>query len=103
MSVPPSLGPLIQPKDLVPSKPFPFPFPRFLIPYSGQIPRWLYFIFCAAFFAFNAFFLLLLIMTMLRKLPTTAPPRSRRITGIRIAHTRGGKRDWTGWESSTKG
>jgi hypothetical protein len=26
-----------------------------------------------------------------------------RITGMRIAHSRGGKREWTGWPSSTKG
>jgi hypothetical protein len=46
----------------------------------------------AAFCAFNAFLRLLRIMTTLRKLPTTAPPRRIRMTGIRMAHTRGGKR-----------
>jgi NAD-dependent dihydropyrimidine dehydrogenase PreA subunit len=42
-------------------------------------------------------------MTTLKKLPTTAPPNNRRMTGILIAQTRGGKSDWSGWESSTKG
>ena len=53
--------------------------------------------------AFAAFFLLLLIMTIAKKLPTTAEPSKVRITGIRIAHTRGGNRLWSGWSSSTKG
>jgi hypothetical protein len=42
-------------------------------------------------------------MTTLKKLPTTAPPRRRRMTGMRMAQTRGGKRDWMKCESSTKG
>ena len=42
-------------------------------------------------------------MTTLRKLPTTAPPSSSRMTGMRMAQTRGGKRDWIACESSTKG
>lgn len=46
--------------------------------------------FAAAIFA--RFFCPLLIITMLRKVPTTALPTRRRITGIRIAQTRGGKR-----------
>ena len=53
--------------------------------------------------ALAAFFLLLLIMTMLKKDPTTAEPSKVRMTGIRIAQTRGGKRLWSGWPSSTKG
>ncbi len=54
-------------------------------------------------FAFAAFFRLLLIMTILKKLPTTAEPSRIRITGIRIAQTRGGKKSWRGWPGSTKG
>lgn len=50
-----------------------------------------YCFFCARSFA--AFFRLLLIMTMARKLPTTALPRSVRMTGIRMAQTRGGNSD----------
>ena len=50
------------------------------------------FFFAAADLAFAAFFRLLRIITMPRKDPTTADPNSVRITGIRIAHTRGGKR-----------
>lgn len=42
-------------------------------------------------------------MTTLKKLPTTAMPTRMRITGIRIAQTRGGKRSWSGWPSSTNG
>jgi hypothetical protein len=42
-------------------------------------------------------------MTTERKLPTTVLKRRIRITGIRIAQTRGGKRLWRGWSSSTKG
>jgi hypothetical protein len=53
--------------------------------------------------ALAALFLLLLTITTLKKLPITAPPRRRRMTGMRMAQTRGGKRDWMGWESSTKG
>jgi len=48
--------------------------------------------FAAAALAFAAFFLLLLIMTMPRNEPTTAEPNRVNITGMRIAHTRGGKR-----------
>ena len=61
------------------------------------------FFFAAAARAFAAFFRLLLIMTMARKDPTTADPRSVRMTGMRIAHTRGGKKLCKGWPSSTKG
>jgi hypothetical protein len=46
---------------------------------------------------------LLRTITTLKKLPTTAPPSSRRMTGMRMAQTRGGKRVWMKWESSTKG
>lgn len=48
--------------------------------------------FLALALALAAFFLLLLIITMLRKDPTTAEPSKVRMTGIRMAHTRGGKR-----------
>jgi hypothetical protein len=48
--------------------------------------------FFPAAFAFAALFLLLRIMTTLRNEPTTAEPSKMRITGIRIAQTRGGKR-----------
>ena len=50
----------------------------------------------AAALAFAAFFLLLLIITMPRNDPTTAEPSRVRMTGIRIAQTRGGKRLWSG-------
>lgn len=42
-------------------------------------------------------------MTTLRKEPTTAEPSKTRITGIRMAQTRGGKKFWRGWSESTKG
>jgi hypothetical protein len=48
----------------------------------------------AAALAFAAFFLLLRIMTMPMKEPTTAEPRRMRMTGMRMAQTRGGKRVW---------
>jgi hypothetical protein len=54
-------------------------------------------------FALSAFLRLLRIMTTERKLPTTVVKRTMRITGMRIAQTRGGKRDCRGWSSSTKG
>lgn len=54
-------------------------------------------------FAFKAFFLLLLIMTTERNEPTTAEPRRMRMTGMRMAQTRGGKRLWRGCSSSTNG
>ena len=41
--------------------------------------------------ALAAFLRLLRIITTLRKLPTTAEPINIRMTGIRIAQTRGGK------------
>ena len=50
-----------------------------------------------------AFFLLLRIMTTLRKEPTTAQPRRMRTMGMRTAQTRGGKKFWSGWLESTKG
>jgi hypothetical protein len=50
-----------------------------------------------------AFLRLLRIMTTLRKEPTTAQPSRIRITGMRIAQTRGGKKAWRGWSESTKG
>lgn len=46
-------------------------------------------------FAFAAFFRLLRIMTTLKNDPTTAEPSSMRMTGIRIAQTRGGKSEWS--------
>lgn len=61
------------------------------------------FFFAAAALALAAFFLLLLIITMPKKEPTTAEPSNVRITGIRMAQTRGGKRLWSGWSSSTNG
>lgn len=69
----------------------------------------LVFIFVYAFFlaaaalALAAFFLLLRIMTMPKKEPTTAEPSRTRMTGIRMAQTRGRKKFWRGWSSSTKG
>lgn len=48
--------------------------------------------FFAAAEAFAAFFLLLRIITSPRKVPTTADPSSVKMTGMRIAQTRGGKR-----------
>lgn len=59
--------------------------------------------FAAAALALAAFFRLLRIMTTPRKEPTTAEPRSTRITGMRMAQTRGGKTFWRGWSESTKG
>jgi predicted small integral membrane protein len=47
--------------------------------------------FFPAAFALAALFLLLRIMTILRKDPTTADPKRIRMTGIRMAQTRGGK------------
>lgn len=52
----------------------------------------LYAFFFAEALAFAAFFLLLRIITIPKNEPTTAEPRIVRITGIRIAQTRGGKR-----------
>jgi hypothetical protein len=54
------------------------------------------FFLAAAALALAAFFLLLRIMTTLRKEPTTAEPRRIRITGMRMAHSRGGKKLWRG-------
>ena len=59
----------------------------FISPMISQAANHLLF----AAFAFAAFFLLLLIMTIAKKLPTTADPSSVRMTGMRIAQTRGGK------------
>lgn len=42
-------------------------------------------------------------MTTLRKEPTTAEPSRTRMTGMRMAQTRGGKKFWRGWSESTKG
>lgn len=77
-----------------------YAFPPFFVP--TQISSYCTFA-AAAFLALSAFFLLLLIMTTLRKLPTTAPPTRRRMTGMRMAQTRGGKSCWIGCESSTNG
>lgn len=57
----------------------------------------------AAALALEAFLRLLRIMTMLRNVPTTAEPSRMRMTGMRMAHTRGGKKFWSGWSASTKG
>ncbi|KAB5570394.1 hypothetical protein GE09DRAFT_1271376 [Coniochaeta sp. 2T2.1] len=57
----------------------------------------------AAALALAAFFLLLRIMTTLRKDPTTAQPSRMRMMGMRMAQTRGGKTFWSGWLESTKG
>lgn len=54
------------------------------------------FFLAAAALAFAAFFLLLRIITMPRNEPTTAEPRSVRMTGMRMAQTRGGKKSWRG-------
>lgn len=61
------------------------------------------FFFAAAALALAAFFWLLRIMTTPRKEPTTAEARRMRMTGIRTAQTRGGKKFWRGWSESTKG
>lgn len=61
------------------------------------------FFLAAAAFALAAFLRLLRIMTMPKKEPTTAEPRRMRITGMRIAQTRGRKKFCRGWSSSTKG
>ncbi len=57
------------------------------VPAPSNLP---YAFFFPAAFAFAAFFLLLRIITALKKEPTTAQPSRMRITGIRIAQTRGG-------------
>lgn len=53
--------------------------------------------------ALAAFFLLLRIMTIPRKLPTTADASNMSMTGMRMAQTRGGKSECSAWSSSTKG
>lgn len=63
----------------------------------------LYAFFLPAALAFAALFLLLRIITTLKKEPTTAEPSNIRMTGMRIAQTRGGKTFWRGWSESTKG
>jgi hypothetical protein len=42
-------------------------------------------------------------MTTERKLPTTVEPIMMRMTGMRIAQTRGRKKLWRKWSSSTNG
>jgi hypothetical protein len=42
-------------------------------------------------------------MTTERKLPMTVVPRMSKMTGMRIAQTRGRKRECRMWSSSTKG
>lgn len=77
----------------------------------GKTPRWFPrslflfydFFFAAAALALAAFFLLLRIMTTPRKEPTTAEASRMRMTGMRTAQTRGGKKFWRGWSESTKG
>jgi hypothetical protein len=61
------------------------------------------FFFAAAALALAAFLRLLRIMTMPMKEPTMAEPRRRIMTGMRMAQTRGGKKFWRMWSSSTKG
>lgn len=61
------------------------------------------FFFAAAALALAAFFLLLLIITIPINVPTTAEPNRVRMTGMRIAQTRGGNRSWRGWPGSTNG
>ena len=58
-------------------------------------PVYAFFLVAAA-LALAAFFWLLRIMTMLRNVPTTAEPSSRRTTGMRIAQTRGRKKFCSG-------
>lgn len=62
-----------------------------------------YAFFFPAAFAFDAFFLLLRIITVPKKDPTTAEPKRMRITGMRMAQTRGGNMLCKGWPSSTNG
>ena len=59
-------------------------------PYLSTFPHFDFF--AAAALALAAFFLLLLIITMARNVPTTADASKVRMTGMRMAHTRGGKR-----------
>ena len=61
-----------------------------LISYPSNFDQAFFFPFSAA-LALAVFFLLLRIITTPRKLPTTAEPIRIRITGIRMAQTRGGK------------
>lgn len=71
---------------------------------STRLPKTDYaFFFAAAALALAAFFLLLRIITMPMKEPTTVEPRMVRMTGMRIAQTRGGKKLCSGWSSSTNG
>ena len=81
------------------------PHPRFPHLHScinWQIPH-AFFLPPSTFAFFAAFFRLLLIMTTLKNEPTTALPKRMRITGMRIAHTLGGKRSWRGCPGSTNG
>ena len=66
------------------------PFCRKLLPGPNAVSVYEAF-FCLA---LSAFFRLLLIITTERKLPTTVVPRMRRMTGMRMAQTRGRKREW---------
>jgi hypothetical protein len=59
--------------------------------------------FAAAACAFAAFLRLLLIMTIERNDPTIVDASSVRMTGMRMAQTRGGKMPCNGWSSSTNG
>lgn len=101
--IPRSRSPLSLPLD------GPSVFPHHLDPPAllpDRLPTFQPFFFpaaAAAAFPFAVFFRWLWIMTMLRKLPTTATPNRMRITGMRIAQTRGGKRSCSGWPGSTKG
>jgi hypothetical protein len=53
--------------------------------------------------ALRAFLRLLRIMTTDRKEPTTVEKRTMRMTGMRMAQTRGRKSECSRWSSSTKG
>jgi hypothetical protein len=64
--------------------------------YKTIIRSCAYAFFFPAAFALAAFFLLLRIMTTPRKEPTTAEAKRMRMTGMRMAQTRGGKTFWRG-------
>lgn len=74
---------------------------HYYIPINGSASTRSHVDFLAAsfFFSFSA----CLIMTELTKVPTTPKAMTSRITGIRMAHTRGGKNCCRKCDSSTKG
>ncbi len=80
----------------------------FSFPSTPDFQAWslhqaVYAFFLAAALALAAFFWLLRIMTMPRNEPTTAEAKRIRMTGMRIAQTRGGNKFCRGWSESTKG